>query len=74
MDVDCGPHLQSITISGQTTLWERRILLPGFVSVHGKTLKKITLEENMIDAAELTNLCEKCQNVSCALEAPTLLS
>ncbi|KAG8879671.1 hypothetical protein FRB97_001521 [Tulasnella sp. 331] len=51
-----GPRLTSITISGQTTLWERRILLPGFVQEHHATLKRICLEENMIDAEELTRL------------------
>jgi hypothetical protein len=58
-----GPLLTSITISGQTTLWERRILLPGFVEKHHRTLKKIALEENMIDAEELTRVCEMCQEL-----------
>ncbi|KAG9031463.1 hypothetical protein FRB95_002709 [Tulasnella sp. JGI-2019a] len=58
-----GPQLTSITISGQTTLWERRILLPGFVQEHHATLKRICLEENMIDAEELTRVCEMCQEL-----------
>ncbi|KAG8895021.1 hypothetical protein FRB99_000804 [Tulasnella sp. 403] len=58
-----GPNLVSITISGQTTLWERRILLPGFVAAHCSTLRKICLEENMIDMQELKVVCEKCQQL-----------
>jgi len=52
-----------MTISGQTTLWERRILLPGFVASHCRTLKKICLIENMIDTTELTSVCDNCQEL-----------
>ncbi|KAG8930895.1 hypothetical protein FRC02_003501 [Tulasnella sp. 418] len=62
-DVETGTHLTSLTISGQTTLWERRILLPGFVTAHHQTLRKLSLVENMISVEELDLVCVNCQEL-----------